>query len=92
MANLETECTNNLNAEFFSNKLQYYMGISSVVNLNKDITVSELWSFDDQTMEYTALDAANAGLLTSAMQKSGEDCTCSNYLTEVEWDVNLALT
>ena len=43
MADLESECTNNLNAEFFSNKLEYYMGISGVVNDNKAVTVDELW-------------------------------------------------
>jgi len=40
-------------------------------------------------MVYTKKDAA--GNLASSMTKSGSDCSCTNYLAEIEYIVQLAV-
>lgn len=84
--NIETECANTLNAEFYSSKLKFYLGQAGKIADAKAFEVSEVWSFDDDTSVYTKSDASN---LASKATKNGEDCTCENYLKEIEYTVEI---
>lgn len=53
MADLETECTNVLNAEYFSTKLKYALGITSPENRNIDVTLGDIYTFSGETQKYT---------------------------------------
>jgi len=53
MANLETECDNLLNPEFYSSKLEVYLGQEGRSNENIKVKLNELWSYNDKTMTYS---------------------------------------
>jgi len=89
MANLQSECSNLLNPEFYSTKLQVYLGFRGLPSQNKQVTIGEIWTFNDETQVYSKKDSANTALLTSAASSSGSTCSCRNYLKEVEYVVKL---
>jgi hypothetical protein len=47
MANLQTECSNLLNPEFYSTNLQVYMGTKGLPSKNKDVAIGEIWTYND---------------------------------------------
>lgn len=91
VSDLTANCANLLNPEFYSTKLQVYMGARGLPANNKQVTIGEVWSFNDQTMAYTQRDPANTAQLKSSGTQSGTSCSCSNYLREVEYVVKLNL-
>lgn len=91
VTDLTNNCANLLSPEFYSTRLQIYMGARGLPANNKQVTIGEIWGFNDQTMVYTKRDAGNTALLRSSASQSGTTCSCSNYLKEVEYVVKLNL-
>jgi hypothetical protein len=88
----ETECTSVLNAEYYATKLKYYMGKSASFSDQLPIEIGDIYFYDDQTSEFpTITKQAEGTSITSSFAGSGE-CTCSNYLKEVHYDVILSST
>lgn len=79
MVNLETECESLLNAEYYSSKLWAYLGQVSKEKLQ--VKVSEIWEYDVAKMKYTK--QPNTKSLKSSNTKASDECTCTNYMTEV---------
>ena len=88
MANLETQCTTLLNAEYYSSKLNYYLGQGGKEGDNQVVTIGKVYKYDEATGEYT--EQASGASLASTVT-TGSDCTCSNYLREIEYTANLEL-
>lgn len=84
--NIETECVNTLNAEYYSSKLKFYLGQAGKIADAKAFEVAEVWKFDDANSVYTKSDASS---LASKATKNGEDCTCENYLKEITYTVEI---
>lgn len=61
------------------------MGSKGLPSANKPITISEIWSYNEETGVYSKKDAKNTALLKSAPSGSGNACSCSNTLKEVEY-------
>jgi hypothetical protein len=53
MANLETQCTTLLNAEYYSNKLNYYLGQGGKEGDNQVVSIGKVYKYDESTGEYT---------------------------------------
>jgi len=49
MADLQTECSNVLNAEYYSTKLKYALGITSPENRNIDVVLGDIYTFNAET-------------------------------------------
>jgi hypothetical protein len=55
------------------------------------VTLGEVWSYDDKTKEYSEISGATAASVIATKANSGTTCTCSNYLSEIEYIVTLEL-
>ena len=67
------------------------MGSKGTPKSSIQVEIGEVWSYNDETKEYLAQDASNTALLTATSSKNGDTCSCSNYLREVEYTVELNL-
>lgn len=95
LVDLETECLNVLNAEFYQSKLQYWEGKGAASTTKKSVTIGKIYTYDDQTSNFPTIIEQPAGTaIISSLTGSGigSDCTCSNYIREVHYDVTLVST
>ena len=88
MANLETQCETLLNAQYYSEKLSYYLGQGAKVADNKVVETGNIFTYDEATAVYTI---KAAGTTVASVASKAADCTCSNYLREIEYTVDLEM-
>ena len=90
LADLETECTNVLNSQFYSTKLQYALGQGAPDNTKITVTLGDVYIFDETTSKYTLQPGADETFILSTAGTDANDasiCTCSNYMREVQYTV-----
>eukprot|EP00356_Strombidium_inclinatum_P007616 CAMPEP_0170500736 /NCGR_PEP_ID=MMETSP0208-20121228/35881_1 /TAXON_ID=197538 /ORGANISM="Strombidium inclinatum, Strain S3" /LENGTH=128 /DNA_ID=CAMNT_0010778909 /DNA_START=658 /DNA_END=1044 /DNA_ORIENTATION=- len=90
MADLETNCANLLNPEFYTSNLLVYKGPGASKANTVPVEVTSLFSYSSDTNSYTEITISDlATQLPSTASQAAGQCTCTNYLKEVEYTVQL---
>jgi len=66
--------------------MKVYLGQGGRSDDNIQVTIGDVWTFDPDTHTYTQGAASN---VKSSKAGSGDACSCSNYLKEIDYKVKL---
>ena len=95
MVDIATSCDNLLNAQYYSTLVSVFLGQAGKDSDKIKITLGDVYSYDSSSATYSKIDNPDETTIKSDFSPGTSattgDCSCENYLTEIEYDVHLKL-